>query len=72
MKLADGRWSLYLDYFGVPGAGQGYVPFLADAFRLVPLTAMEYFEAMLLAFMIIPIVEIVKAFQRMYYKKKGQ
>ena len=30
MKLADGRWSLYLDYFGVPGAGQGYVPFLAD------------------------------------------
>lgn len=49
-----------------------YVPFLAEAFRLVPLTAAEYFEAMLLAFLIIPIVEIVKAFQRMYYKKKGQ
>lgn len=49
-----------------------YVPFLAEAFRLVPLTAVEYFEAMLLAFLIIPIVEIVKAFQRMYYKKKGQ
>ena len=30
MKLADGRWSLYLDYYGVPGKGQGYVPFLAD------------------------------------------
>lgn len=49
-----------------------YVPFLADAFRLVPLTAMEYFEAMLLAFLVIPIVEVVKAFQRIYYKKKGQ
>ena len=49
-----------------------YVPFLAEAFRLVPLTAVEYFEAMLLAFLIIPIVEIVKAFQRMYYKKKGR
>lgn len=49
-----------------------YVPFLAEAFRLVPLTAVEYFEAMLLAFLIIPIVEIVKAFQRIYYKKKGQ
>lgn len=31
VKLADGRWSLYLDYFGVPGAGQGYVPFLAES-----------------------------------------
>ena len=31
MKLSDGRWSLYLDYYGVPGAGQGYVPFLADS-----------------------------------------
>lgn len=30
MKLPDGTWSLYLDYYGVPGKGQGYVPFLAD------------------------------------------
>lgn len=49
-----------------------YVPFLAEAFRLVPLTAAEYFEAMLLAFLILPIVEVVKAFQRLYYKRKKQ
>ncbi len=30
VRLADGRWGLFLDYYGVPGAGQGYVPFLAD------------------------------------------
>jgi hypothetical protein len=29
-RLADGRWCLFLDYYGVPGAGQGYVPFMAD------------------------------------------
>ena len=29
-KLDDGRWCLFLDYYGVPGEGQGYVPFLAD------------------------------------------
>ena len=29
-KLADGRWCLLLDYYGVPGEGQGYVPFLAE------------------------------------------
>jgi hypothetical protein len=28
--LEDGRWCLFLDYYGVPGAGQGYVPFVAD------------------------------------------
>ena len=31
VQLADGRWSLFLDYYGVRGAGQGYVPFLADS-----------------------------------------
>lgn len=30
-RLADGRWGLFLDYYGVPGAGQGYVPFIADS-----------------------------------------
>lgn len=30
VRLADGRWCLFLDYYGVPGAGQGYVPFVAD------------------------------------------
>lgn len=32
-KLADGRWCLFLDYYGVPGEGQGYVPFLADSLK---------------------------------------
>ena len=31
VQLEDGRWCLFLDYYGVPGAGQGYVPFLADS-----------------------------------------
>lgn len=31
VRLEDGRWCLFLDYYGVPGAGQGYVPFLADS-----------------------------------------
>lgn len=30
VQLDDGRWCLFLDYYGVPGAGQGYVPFVAD------------------------------------------
>ncbi|MUT65349.1 glycoside hydrolase family 43 protein [Paenibacillus sp. NEAU-GSW1] len=29
-KLANGQWCLLLDFFGVEGAGQGYVPFVAD------------------------------------------
>ncbi len=29
-RLEDGRWCLMLDYYGVPGKGQGYVPFLCD------------------------------------------
>lgn len=31
VKLEDGRWCLFLDYYGVKGAGQGYVPFVADS-----------------------------------------
>lgn len=31
VRLEDGRWCLFLDYYGVPGAGQGYVPFVADS-----------------------------------------
>lgn len=31
VKLEDGRWCLFLDYYGVLGAGQGYVPFVADS-----------------------------------------
>lgn len=30
VKLDDGRWALFLDYYGVRGAGQGYVPFISE------------------------------------------
>ncbi|ADL50758.1 glycoside hydrolase family 43 protein [Clostridium cellulovorans] len=30
-KLADGRWCLMIDFFGVQGEGQGYVPFIANS-----------------------------------------
>ncbi len=30
VKLDDGRWCLFLDFYGVKGAGQGYVPFVSD------------------------------------------
>ncbi len=33
LRLEDGRWCLFLDYFGVRGAGQGYVPFLAPSLK---------------------------------------
>lgn len=29
-KLEDGRWCLMLDFYGVEGEGQGYVPFIAE------------------------------------------
>ena len=33
VRLEDGRWCLFLDYYGVAGAGQGYVPFLANSLK---------------------------------------
>ena len=33
VRLADGRWCLFLDFYGASGAGQGYVPFVADNLR---------------------------------------
>ena len=33
VRLEDGRWCLFLDYYGSPGAAQGYVPFLAPSLR---------------------------------------
>lgn len=33
VRLEDGRWCLFLDFYGVPGAGQGYVPFVADSLK---------------------------------------
>ncbi|MBW4080017.1 glycoside hydrolase family 43 protein [Paenibacillus sp. S150] len=29
-QLPDGKWCLMLDYYGVEGKGQGYVPFISD------------------------------------------
>ena len=29
-RAQDGRWCLFLDFYGVKGDGQGYVPFIAD------------------------------------------
>lgn len=31
VKTDDGKWCLFFDYYGVPGAGQGYVPFVSDS-----------------------------------------
>ena len=31
VRTDDGKWCLFLDYYGVRGAGQGYVPFVADS-----------------------------------------
>ena len=30
VKLEDGKWALFVDYYGVRGAGQGYVPFISE------------------------------------------
>ena len=31
VRTDDGKWCLFLDFYGVQGAGQGYVPFVADS-----------------------------------------
>ena len=41
-----------------------YIPFLAEAFDFAHIDAKEYFTALLLAFLVVPIVEIVKFIQR--------
>ena len=46
------------------------IPFLANAFELAPLSLREYGIAFGLSVLIIPIVEIVKAFQRLFTKKR--
>ena len=47
------------------------VPFLADAFELAHLSLREYAIAFGLAITIIPIVEIIKLFQRIVHKNKN-
>ena len=31
VRLEDGTWCMFTDYYGVPGEGQGYVPFVAPS-----------------------------------------
>ena len=33
VRLDDGRWCLFLDFYGVAGAGQGYVPFISPSLK---------------------------------------
>lgn len=33
VRAEDGKWCLFLDYYGARGAGQGYVPFVADSLK---------------------------------------
>ena len=47
-----------------------YVPFLQQAFSFEHISFLEYGIALGLAFMIIPLVEIVKAIQRAVTKRK--
>lgn len=48
------------------------VPFLADAFDFTTIDAREFFTALGLAFLIIPLVEIVKAIERAVIKNKAK
>lgn len=49
-----------------------YVPFFREVFEFEFIDAGEYFTALTLAVAIIPIVEIVKLFQRLYDKNKSK
>jgi Ca2+-transporting ATPase len=46
-----------------------YVPFLRDAFDFAEISLQEYGTALGIAFLVIPVVEIVKFFQRTFEKK---
>ena len=48
-----------------------YVPFLRDAFRFTSVSSLEFGIAFSLGILVIPIVEIVKFFQRRHYIKKN-
>lgn len=48
------------------------VPFLADAFDFTTIDVREFFTALGLAFLIIPLVEIVKAIERAVIKNKAK
>lgn len=46
-----------------------YIPFLSNAFGLETISLMEYGVSLLISFTVIPIVEVVKFFQRRYEAK---
>ncbi|NLJ91247.1 MAG: calcium-translocating P-type ATPase, PMCA-type [Clostridiales bacterium] len=48
-----------------------YVPFLSNAFQFQPISMLEFVIAIGLGALVIPIVEIIKFFQRQYDKSKG-
>lgn len=48
-----------------------YVPFLASAFGFTAIGITQYSIALGLAVLIIPMVEVIKYFQRLYARKKG-
>ena len=48
-----------------------YIPGLSDAFQFTHISLPEYFTALGLAILVIPVVEAVKFFQRLYEKKKA-
>ncbi|MBQ8344221.1 MAG: cation-translocating P-type ATPase, partial [Clostridia bacterium] len=49
-----------------------YVPFMARLFDFTPISVGEYFIAMGMAFSIIPIVELIKLFERIYHNRKAK
>ena len=49
-----------------------YVPFLSNAFDFAAISALEYLISILLAFMVIPIVELVKLIQRSTENRRSQ
>ncbi len=48
-----------------------YIPFMANAFDFAHISVGEYFIALGIAFLIIPLVELVKIFERLALKKKN-
>ena len=47
-----------------------YVPFLSDAFGFTHISLAEYGVALLLAFTVIPVVELIKAVQRAFSRRR--
>jgi P-type Ca2+ transporter type 2C len=72
---ARGSHNVYL-YLGmavsmISTAAVIYVPFLKTAFRFTEISLLEYAIAMGLALSVIPIVEVIKVFQRFWEKRKS-